>query len=90
MKNAKVWKNPDDSRCIYQNGLHKTWFQHDMAYGDFKDLSRRTISDKVLYHKAFNIAKHHKYDAYPKVLASIVSKSIGKILQICYSYRPRN
>ena len=81
MKNTKVWKNPDDSRCIYQNGLHKTWFQHDMAYGD---------SDKVLYHKAFNIAKHHKYDAYPKVLASIVSKSIGKILQICYSYRPRN
>ena len=28
-----------------------------MAYGDFKDLARRTASDKVLRDKAFNIAK---------------------------------
>ena len=28
-----------------------------MAYGDFKDLARRTASDKVLRHKTFNIAK---------------------------------
>ena len=28
-------------------------FQHDMAYGDFKDLKRRTQSDKVLKYKAF-------------------------------------
>ena len=32
-------------------------FQHDMAYGDFKDLTRRTASDKILRDKAFNIAK---------------------------------
>ena len=32
-----------------------------MAYGDFKDLSRRTAADKVLRDKAFNIAKHPKY-----------------------------
>ena len=35
-----------------------------MAYGDFKDLTRRTASDKVLYDKAFNIAKNPKYDEY--------------------------
>ena len=29
-----------------------------MAYGDFKDLSRRTASDKVLRNKAFNIVKN--------------------------------
>ena len=29
-----------------------------MAYGDFKDLTRRTVSDKFLRHKAFNIAKN--------------------------------
>ena len=29
-----------------------------MAYGDFKDLARRTASDKVLRNKAFNIAKN--------------------------------
>ena len=32
-----------------------------MAYGDFKDLTRRTASDKVLRDKAFNIAKNPKY-----------------------------
>ena len=32
-----------------------------MAYGDFKDLARRTASDKVLRDKAFNIAKNPKY-----------------------------
>ena len=28
-----------------------------MAYGDFKDLAKRTAADKVLRDKAFNIAK---------------------------------
>ena len=39
-------------------------FHHDMTYGDFKDLKRRTTSDKVLRVKAFNIAKNPKYDGY--------------------------
>ena len=33
-----------------------------MAYGDFKDLTRRTASDTILHDKAFDIAKHLKYD----------------------------
>ena len=28
-----------------------------MTYGDFKDLARRTTSDKTLHDKVFNIAK---------------------------------
>ena len=32
-----------------------------MAYGDFKDLTRRTASDKVMRD---NIAKKPKYDGY--------------------------
>ena len=35
-----------------------------MAYGDFKDLTRRTALDKLLRDKAFNIAKIPKYDGY--------------------------
>ena len=35
-----------------------------MLYGDFKDLNRRTIADKVLRDKAFNIAKNPIYDGY--------------------------
>ena len=49
-----------------------------MAYGDFKDLKRRTASDKVLRDKAFNIAKTPKYDWYQKGLASMVYKFFDK------------
>ena len=45
-----------------------------MAYGDFKDLNRRTASDKVLCDKAINTAKNLKYDRYQCGLASMVYK----------------
>ena len=35
-----------------------------VAYGDFKNLTRRTASDKILCDKAFNIAKNLKFDGY--------------------------
>ena len=44
----KKFKETGDSRYIYQSELDKVCFQHDMAYGDFKDLPRRTFDDKVL------------------------------------------
>ena len=53
-------------------------FQHDMAYGDFKDLARRTAADKVLKDKVFNIAKDSKYDGYQRGLASMVYKFFDK------------
>ena len=37
-----------------------------MVYEDFKDLGRRTGSDKVLRDKAFNIAKNPKCDGYQR------------------------
>ena len=49
-----------------------------MAYGDFKDLKRRTASDKILRDKAFNIAKNPKYDGYQRGLASMVYKFYNK------------
>ena len=33
-----------DSRYMYQNELDKACFQHNMDYGDFQDLTRRTAS----------------------------------------------
>ena len=58
-KNRKNKKNKEteDSRYIYQNELDRACFQHDMVYGDFKDLTKRTTSDKILHDKASNIAK---------------------------------
>ena len=49
-----------------------------MAYGDFKDLAKRTASDKVLRDKVFNIAKNPKYDGYKKGLVSMVHKFSDK------------
>ena len=37
-----------------------------MAYGDFKDLTRRAAFDKRQRHKALNIAKNSKYDGYQR------------------------
>ena len=53
-------------------------FQHDMAYGDFKDIARRTASDKVFINKAFNIATNPKYDGYQRGLASMIYKFFDK------------
>ena len=49
-----------------------------MAYGDFKDLQRRTFSDKVLRDKAFNISKNPKYDGYQRGIDSMVYKFFDK------------
>ena len=66
------FKETSDTSYIYKNELDKTCFQHDKAYGDFKDLKRRAFSDKFLRDKAFNIAKNPKYDGYQRGLASMV------------------
>ena len=49
-----------------------------MAYGHFKDLNRRTFSDKLLRDEAFIIAKNQKYDGYQRGLTSMVYKFLYK------------
>ena len=63
---------------IYKNELDKACFQYDMANGDFKDLARRTASDKVIRDKAFNIAQGPKCDGYQTSLALMVYKFFDK------------
>ena len=48
----KNFKETGDSKYIYQNKLDKACFQHDMAYGRFKDLNRRSFADKFLRDKS--------------------------------------
>ena len=59
---------------IYKNDLDKACFQHDMGYVKYKDLVKRTQSDKVLQDKPFKIASNPKYDGYQTGLASMVYK----------------
>ena len=49
-----------------------------MAHGDFKNLAKRTASDKILRDKPFNIAKNPKSDEYQRGLASMVYKFFDK------------
>ena len=58
------FKETGATSYIYKNELDKAYFQHNMTFqhGDFKDLKKRTASDKSLRDKAFNIAKNSKYD----------------------------
>ena len=72
------FKETGNSRYIYQNELDKVCFEYDMAYGNFKDLTRGAASDKILRDKALNIAKNWKYDGYQSRLASIVYKFFDK------------
>ena len=64
-----------NTNFIYKNELDKACFQHDMAYGESKDL---TQSDKVLKDKAVKIASDPKYDGYQRGLASMVYKFFDK------------
>ena len=67
-----------NTNFVYKNELHKTCFQHDMAYEKSKDLIKRTQSDKVLKDKTFKIANNPNYDGYQRGLASMVYKIFDK------------
>ena len=56
------FKETDDTNYVYKNELDKACFVHDAAYSGCKDLTKRTIADKILKNKAFDIAKDPKYD----------------------------
>ena len=47
-----------------RNVLDKACFADDAAYSDSKDLAKRTISDKILKDRAYDIAINCKYNGY--------------------------
>ena len=63
---------------LYRNELDRACFAHDVAYSDSKDLAKRTIPDKVLRDRAYEIARNCGYDGYQRVLASMVYKFFDK------------
>ena len=46
-RNTKIYRNKRFTIYLSKQ-LHKGYFQHGMADGDIKDLTRRTASDKIL------------------------------------------
>ena len=47
------FRETGDTNYIYTNELDKASFVHDAAYSDSKDLTKRTVADKILKNKAF-------------------------------------
>ena len=77
-KRIQKFKETGDTKYVYRNKLDKACFQHDMAYGNFKDLAKRTGSDKVLRDKGFNIAKNAEYDGCKRGLPFMVHTFFDK------------
>ena len=80
-KNKQIiqkYMHTGDTNYIYKNELDKACFQHDVACGKYKDLEKRTKSDKVFKDKAFAIANKPKYDGYQRRLASMVYNFFDK------------
>ena len=59
----KKFMQTGDTNYIYRSELNKAYFQHDMAYGKYKDLK---------------ILENTKYDGYQRGLASMVYKRFDK------------
>ena len=85
-KTKKEYKNLKKQEI--QNKIDKACFQQAMAHGDFRDLTRRIASDKILRDKAFNFPKNSKYDGYQCGLASMVYKFLIKNLIPLHGWRP--
>ena len=64
--------------------------KHGMAYGDFKDLTRRTASDKVLHDKGLILQKILTHDAYQRVLALMVYNFFDKKQRISWRITQTN
>ena len=77
-KGIQDFLNTGKLNYIYKNDLDKACFQHDMAYNKYKDLGKRTQSDKFLKNKAFKIASDPRYNKYERGLASMVYKCFDK------------
>ena len=53
-------------------------FVHDATYSDSKDLTKRTVSDKIVKDAADGISRNYKFDGYQRALVSMVYKFFYK------------
>ena len=64
-KDSKIQKTRD-LNYIYNKKLGKACFAYDAAYGNSKDLAKKTIWDKVLEQQGYEIALNLQYDGYQR------------------------
>ena len=56
----KKFRETGNLKHLYINELGKAYFVYDAAWFDSKDLAKRTISDKILKNRAYEIARNCK------------------------------
>ena len=76
----KIKKSRETSNLknFYRKYLDKACFAHDVAYSEMKYLVKRTISDKILKGRAYEIARNLWYEVYQRTLWRCISFLIKK------------
>ena len=59
---VKKFRETANLKRVYKNEWDKSYFTHDVAYSDRKDLAKINVSDKILKDRAYKIASIvHKF-----------------------------
>ena len=66
------FRETSNLKHLFGNKLDKSCFAHDAACSYSKDLAKRTISDKILKDRTYEIARNCGYDGYQGALTSMV------------------
>ena len=61
---TQKFRETGNLKHLYRNELDKACFTHDAEYSESKDLAKRTISDKILKDRAYEIVRYRNYDGY--------------------------
>ena len=61
-------KTKKECKILEKQEIHNVFIKANQIFGDIKDFSRRTVSNKVLHDKLSNVAKNLKYDGYQRGL----------------------
>ena len=69
---TQKFREVSNLKHLYRNELGKGYFAHDATYFEIKDFAKRTISDKILKIRAYEIAINRKYDGHQRALAKMV------------------
>ena len=91
-KESKSLKKTGDTKYIYKIELDKACFQNDMAYGDFKDLAKRTAADEVLREKHLILLKIRnivdiKEDWLVWFITFLIKRPQAVVLSLCHKMR---
>ena len=74
----KIFRKTGNLKQLYREELDKACFAYNAAYSDSKDLAKRTISDKILKDRVYEIARNRNYDGCQRALTSMVYKFLDQ------------